>query len=80
MDAIEAVKAAARASGTPTTHIGPALGKASSYVASAASRGSDPLTGTTAAMLGACGYVLAAVPAGAALPPGSLVIDPRPQG
>lgn len=79
MDAIEAVKAAARATGTPTTHIGPAMGKASSYVASAASRGSDPLTGTTAAMLGVCGYVLAAVPAGAPLPPGSMAIDPRPQ-
>ena len=78
MDAIGAVKAAAQATGTPTTHIGPAMGRASRYVASAAARGSDPLTGTTAAMLDACGYVLAAVPVSQPLPPGSLVIDPRP--
>lgn len=75
MDAMGAVKEAARATGTPTTHIGPAMGRASTYVASAASRGSDPLTGTTAAMLAVCGYALAAVPV-SDLPPSALVIDP----
>lgn len=79
MDAISAIKSAASAAGVPTTHIGPAMGKASSYLASAASRGSDPLTGTTAAMLAVCGYALAAVPL-ADLPPSALVIDPPAQG
>lgn len=79
MDAMSVVKEAARVAGVPTTHIGPALGKAAPYVANSASRGSTPRCDTEAAMLAVCGYALAAVPL-ADLPPSALVIDPPAQG
>ena len=64
MDAISAVKEAARRAGIPTTKIGPALGKDRSCVATAASRGVSPQADNLAAMLGVCGYVLCAIPCG----------------
>ena len=75
MKAYEAVRAAAKSSGVPITHIGPALGKSSVYVNNGASRGSVPKADTLASMLGVCGYVLAAMPA-EDVPPCALVIDP----
>lgn len=75
MKAYEAVRAAAKDSGVPITHIGPALGKSSVYVSNGASRGSIPKADTLASMLSVCGYVLAALPADQ-VPPSALVIDP----
>lgn len=75
MDSYEAVKKAAENSGISTNSIGRALGKADSYVASGATRGSTPKADTLAAMLGVCGYSLAAIPH-ADVPDSALVIDP----
>ena len=75
MDAIDAVKTAAAVSGTPITHIGPAMGKGRNYVSAIALRGSSPQCNTAAAMLAACGYSLVVVPSDS-VPAGALVIDP----
>ncbi len=75
MQAIDAVKAAAAAAGVPTTHIGPAMGKAATYVATIATKGNTPRADTLAGMLDACGYALVAMPSGD-LPASALVIDP----
>lgn len=75
MKAYEAVRNASTVSGVPLTHIGPALGKSSTYVNNGDSRGSTPQADTLAAMLAVCGYKLAAVPADD-LPASALVIDP----
>lgn len=75
MKAYEAVRSAAKNNGVPITHIGPALGKSSTYVSNGASRGSTPQADTLASMLSVCGYVLAALPADQ-VPPCALVIDP----
>ena len=75
MKAIDAVKGAAMSAGVPTTHIGRAMGKRDNYVAAVASRGSTPKADTLAAMLGVCGYSLAAIPH-ADVPDTALVIDP----
>lgn len=53
------------------------LGKSRAYVSNGKSRGSDPSTGNAAAMLNACGYVLAALPADS-VPPDALTIDAPP--
>lgn len=74
MYAMDAVKEAARRSGTATIGIGPAMGRSRSYVAAKASRGDQPQADNLAAMLGACGYVLCAVPAGD-VPPSALAIE-----
>lgn len=79
MDAYEAVKRAAESKGISTNSIGRALGKADSYVASGATRGSTPKADTLAAMLDVCGYSLAAIPH-ADVPGSALVIDPPGQG
>ena len=52
-----------------------AMGKNDNYFASVVARGSTPKADTLAAMLGVCGYSLAAVP-NASLPDDALVIDP----
>lgn len=75
MDAIDAIKAAAKATGTPTTHIGPLMGKGPAYLANTANRGSSPQANTLAAMAATMGYALALVPADS-LPPDALPIDP----
>ena len=65
---------AAEKSGIPTTHIGEKLGLNRAYVAVGKNKGTDIGTSKAARLLGACGYVLAALPADD-LPPGALVID-----
>ena len=62
MDAMDAVKAAAKQSCTPITHIGVSMGKRPNYINVAISRGRTPQADTLAAMLAPCGYVLAAMP------------------
>lgn len=62
MDAIETVRGTAAAVGKPITHIGIELGRRPNYVNGVMSRGSTPQADTLAAMLGVCGYALAAVP------------------
>jgi len=59
----ETLYTAANNSGVPTTHIGPKLGLSREYVSVGKSNGVDPGTMTAARLLGACGYVLAALPA-----------------
>lgn len=75
MKAIDAVKSAEESAGVLTTHIGRALGKRGNYVSAVASRGSTPQADTLAAMLGVCGYSLAAIPH-TDVPNSALVIDP----
>ena len=55
------------------------IGRASSYVSSAAARGSVPSVDNAAAMLAACGWSLVAVPSGD-VPPSALVIEPPDAG
>lgn len=71
----DVLKEVSDVSGIPLAKIGPALGRAPSYVSSAAARGSEPSTSNAAAMLAACGYELCAVPRGS-VPPGALVVEP----
>lgn len=52
-----------------------AMGKNDNYFASVVARGSTPKADTLAAMLGVCGYSLAAIPH-ADVPGTALVIDP----
>lgn len=65
---------AADNAGIPTTKIGPKLGLSREYVAVGKNKGVDPSTATAARLLGACGYVLAAIPA-EVLPSGALVLS-----
>lgn len=74
MEVIEAIKAAAAAAGVPTTHIGPAMGKAATYVATMAGKGSAPRVDTAARMADVLGYALALVPVDD-VPPSAIVID-----
>lgn len=74
MQAVDALKAAASAAGVPTTHIGPAMGRAATYVATMAAKGSTPRADTLAGMLSVCGYALVAVPL-ADVPASGVVID-----
>ena len=73
MEFWETLYTAANNAGVPTTHIGPKLGLSREYVAVGKSNGVDPGTTTAARLLGACGYVLAALPADD-VPRGALVI------
>ena len=66
--------AAANNAGVPTTKIGPNLGLSRGYVAACKAQGVTPGLDTAARLLGACGYVLAAVPADS-VPDGALVVD-----
>lgn len=70
----DVLSSAAAAAGVSESAIGRNLGCASNYVARSKSRGSVPSVDNAAAMLGACGYVLAAVPRDS-VPPDALVID-----
>ena len=75
----EVLDAAAAAAGVPTTHIGPAVGLNRAYVAGGRNRGGSPTVATAARLLGACGYVLAALPVDA-VPDGALVLGPDAPG
>lgn len=74
MDAMNAVKVAARRSGTSLIGIGPAMGKSPSYVSVKTTKGNCPRANTLATMLGACGWSLVAVPS-VSVPPEGVVID-----
>lgn len=75
MEAFEALRVASEQAGIPDYKIGPAMGKPTSYVSNGRTRGSSPRCNTMAAMLGVCGYSLAAIPH-ADVPDTALVIDP----
>lgn len=62
MDAMEAVKAAAKNTGVPLRHIGRKMGVAGNFVNKTIYRKSVPRANTLAKMLDACGYSLCAVP------------------
>lgn len=74
MNGYRAVKAAAAARGISVRQVLLKAEKAESYIAKAINRGSSPTTDTAAQLLGACDYVLAAVPA-EDVPPTAIVID-----
>lgn len=65
---------ACKQSGVSASAIGPMLGKSKNYVSNRRSRGSVPLVTSAAAMLGACGYALVAMPA-SDVPRDALIID-----
>lgn len=75
MEAIETVKQAAAAAKKPITHIGLDMGRRPNYVSVSINKGVTPRADVLAAMLSACGYVLAAVPA-EDVPASALVVDP----
>lgn len=75
MEASLVVREAAKAAGVPLTHIGDTMGKRPNYASVTLGRGSRPRVDTYAAMLSACGYILAAVPA-EDVPASALVVDP----
>lgn len=75
MNAFDAIKRAASASGKSLRGVSLSLGKSPNYIANNASRGSDPGTGNAAAMLKVCGYTLCAVP-DPDVPGSAIVIDP----
>ena len=62
MNALDAVKLAARKADIKSTEIGPAMGKSRSYIAANASRGSVPKADSLSSMLRVCGYELCALP------------------
>lgn len=74
MEVYDAVARAATSAGMSLAGLSRALGKPDSYIAGGRSRGSAPRSDTLAAMLGACGYSLVAMPS-ADVPPGAIVID-----
>lgn len=74
MNGYKAIKAAAAARGVSVRQVLLKSGKAESYISKAINRGSSPTTDTAAQLLGACGYVLAAVPA-ENVPSTAIVID-----
>lgn len=71
----DVLQEAAEASGVSLSSVGVAMGHSRSYVLGAMSRGSVPSVDNAAAMLDACGWSLAAVPA-EDVPPSALVIAP----
>lgn len=73
----EALETAAAAAGLSLGQVGDKLGKTRAYVSNAKQRGSDPSTANAAAMLGACGWTLCAMPADK-VPPDALTLDAAP--
>lgn len=76
MEAIEAVKEAAKKSGVTYAAIADAMGKRPNYISSTARQGGSQQANTLAAMLEPCGYKLAAIPSDS-VPDDALVIDPK---
>lgn len=74
MNGYKAIQAAAAARGVSVRRVLISSGKAESFLSKAVNRGSSPTTDTAAQLLGACEYVLAAVPA-EDVPPTAIVID-----
>ena len=66
MEAYQALRAAAKLSGTALTDIGPKLGHNRSYASTLICQNGDPRTSTLTALLDACGWELVAVPKGKA--------------
>lgn len=77
MQYYDALKRAGDNAGVSMADVGRAIGKAASYVSGARARGSVPSVANAAAMLGVCGYALAAVPIDQ-LPDSALVLDVPP--
>lgn len=74
MNGYEVIKAAAASRGVSVRQVLLRAEKSESYISNAINRGSSPATNTAAQLLGACDYVLAAVPA-EDVPPTAIVID-----
>ena len=63
MDVMDVIKAAAKQSKTRLTAIGPAMGKAATYVSTYGSKGAEPSASNAARMLEVCGWRLCAMQA-----------------
>ena len=74
MKAYDAVKIAARNSGTNITSLSLSCGKSQNAISDAVRKGKDPSSATLSGYLERCGYALAAVPEGD-LPETALVIN-----
>lgn len=77
MKFIDLIYEVAKRSGTPTTAIGPAVGKSRVYVARMKTANSDPSTANAARVLEACGWKLVAIPADK-VPDEAIEISPAP--
>lgn len=75
MNYYDALRTAAKNAGVPLTQIGTRLGKASTYVNGAISRGSVPTVDNASAMLAVCGYSLVAIPDSETLPDTAILLD-----
>ncbi len=80
MDTNDVMRAMVSHAGLSSRAASAALGRSPSWLSATLARPGSSEAATVAQLADACGYVLAAVPAGAPLPPGSMVIDPRPAG
>lgn len=78
MNYYDALRHAAKQAGVPLTKVGTALGKATTYVNTAITKGSSPTVDNAAAMLAVCGWQLVAVPNTEQLPDTALVLDAPP--
>ena len=78
MNYYDALKQAAKSAGVALTQVGPALGKATTYVHNGLTRKSSPTVDNAAAMLAVCGWSLVAVPNTEQLPDTALVLDAPP--
>ena len=71
----EAIRQAARTSGKADSAISKAIGKSANFIYTTIYKKSDSQAQTIAAIARECGYRLALVPCGAAMPEGSIEIE-----
>lgn len=75
MNTDEVMRTVADKAGMPLYQVSRAMGRNDNFISATLGRGSTPKADTLAAMLGVCGYSLAAIPH-ADVPDTALVIDP----
>ena len=75
MKALDVIRVVISETNTPTTSIGPALGKNKTYINTAFAKGRTPRCDTLAKILGVCGYALYAVPKDAEMPDLALLVE-----
>ena len=75
LNAKQAFRTIADASGLSRRALSAALGKTDNYISALLSQGRAPGSDLMAAIAQACGYTLALIPHGSTLPRGSIVLD-----
>ena len=76
MDTNEAMRALIDGAGFSARGASLAMGRSDNWLSATLARPGGSKAATVAELAGVCGYKLALVPSGAALPSGSIVIDP----